>query len=95
MEKFPNTNKLKKWDYFYSEFLQNQSSLEERFPISPAFGSFLRKCLDANSRNRLTLEEMRVELMIIDNFWLTKEELGRASPNAVMHARKIGLERFV
>lgn len=79
------------WDRDYEEFYHDSSSLERRFPISKQVNAFFGKALDSQIERRLSLEEMKGEVLGVKSYWLSSAELENASTELVDYAVLIGL----
>ena len=66
-------------DPCFSAFLSNEEHLREFFPISRSANALLRKILTYEPSERITLSALRKEIIALDTFFMTNDEVARAS----------------
>ncbi|KAF9046930.1 kinase-like protein [Hymenopellis radicata] len=69
-------------DIGFRSFLRHRSYLEENLPLSKPVAHVLRRIFDLNPCRRITLKELRKEILEIDTFFLSDDELLRSSEQA-------------
>ncbi|KIP06308.1 hypothetical protein PHLGIDRAFT_72901 [Phlebiopsis gigantea 11061_1 CR5-6] len=78
-------------DACFSEFLLNEDYLREMLPISEGANAIFRQIFRWDPRERITIPALRTAILELDTFFMSTEELARASEPARMVAEYGGV----